>query len=91
MMISRLDSARHEAQDPESLLLLGQEVLLMHRAENSSSWAHRNALQRHRAIMVQRNAAGSLRVSLNFPFILPPRLGGRGLKTVSSMPTKVAR
>jgi len=34
--------------------------------------------------MVQQNAAGSLRVSLNSPlFSLPPRLGARGLKRAS--------
>ncbi len=35
---------------------------------------------------VQRNAAGSLRVSLNSSFLLPPRVGARGLKT-GSVPT----
>jgi hypothetical protein len=32
-----------------------------------------------RVCSVQQNAAGSLRVSLSFPLLLPPRLGVRGL------------
>ena len=87
MMKSRLDSTQHEAQNARNLLLWEQEVF---------SWAdYWQAMmcgvpqsmmnQARRQCMVQRNAAGSLRVSLNSPllFQFPQEWGIKGVEGAS--------
>jgi hypothetical protein len=90
MMKSRSDSTQHEAQNARNLLLWGQEVF---------SWADywqarmcgvpKSMMNQAHVVMVQRNAAGILRVSLNSPLLFnSPKSGGsRGLKA----PHKEAR
>jgi len=81
MMKSHLGYTQHEAQNARNLLRWEQEVF---------SWADywqarmcsvpKSMMNQAHVVMVQRNAAGSLRVSLNSPFFYPPRVGGsRGL------------
>jgi hypothetical protein len=54
------------------------------------SWAHHDTPLRGDRGTVQRNAAGSLRVSLESPVILSPKNGGpRGLNTPTQEPQPV--
>ncbi len=90
MMKSHLGYTQHEAQNARNLLRWEQEVF---------SWADywqammcgvpQSMMNQAHVVMVQRNAAGSLRVSLNSPLLLnSPKSGGsRGLKA----PHKEAR
>ena len=83
MMRSRLDFTLDEADNADNLLLWEQEVF---------SWADywqtrmcgvpKSMMNQAHVVMVQRNAAGSLRVSLNSPLLFnSPKSGGsRGLK-----------
>ena len=90
MMKSHLGYTQHEAQNARNLLRWEQEVF---------SWADywqammygvpQSMMNQAHVVMVQRNAAGSLRVSLNSPVLLnsPKSRGSRGLKA----PHKEAR
>ena len=78
MMRSRLDFTLDEADNADNLLLPEQEVF---------SWADywqarmcgvpKSMMNQAHVVMVQRNAAGSLRVSLNSPLLFnSPEIGG---------------
>ena len=82
MMKSRLDSTQHEAQNARNLLLWGQEVFPWADCwQTMMRGVSKDMMNHARVVMVQRNAAGSLRVSLkSLSLSIPPRVGDqRGL------------
>ena len=78
MMKSRIHSTQHEAQNARNLLRWEQEVFSRADCRHSMTRGVSKDMMNHaRVSMVQRNAAGSLRLSLKSPlFFNSPQSGG---------------